>query len=244
MALPPSSLVVGYDGSAESLRALDWAAFESVRLARPLVVVIAQDDLSQVVAGRDFAARERMDQLMASAYERLMVGPADDIFVTVVGGPPYRALLDASVGASMLVLGVHKRPLLGGLAPFSVSRRVIGHTSCPVVVVRPPRDPASRTVLVSLEGAGGRAALTFGLDLASRNELSVLALSRADRALAELLASCGARYPEVTVARRDVGGGSLPQVLTEASQHASLAVAGSTAHRIVQRVHCPVAIAR
>jgi nucleotide-binding universal stress UspA family protein len=242
MGVPTGSVVAGFNGSSESLLALDWAAVESVRLARPLTVVIAQDDISQVVA-IDTGARERLDRLMATAYERLMPGPAEDIFVNLVGGPPYRALLEASVDARMLVLGAHRRPVFAGLAPFSVGRRVIGHTSCPVVVVRPPRDPASRTVLVGLEGAGGRAALSFGMDLASRNEMSVLALSRTDRALAELLAGCGARYPEVTVARQDVVGKPL-QVLAEASRHASLAVAGSTAHGIVRRAHCPVAIAR
>lgn len=253
MAIPPGAVVVGFDGSTRSRLALDWAAAEAPRLARPLAVLVVQDDLSQVVA-RDNGDRARLELLVAEVYEDLYRRGVDDIAVDLVGGPPSRALVEAAAQASMLVLGEHRPRLLTGMAIRSVSRRAIARAPCPVVVVHPPRDPVSRLVLVGM-GANGASlhALTFGLDLARRHELAVLALlagrpaAVGDRVLAAQLEGWAERYPEVILTRKAVPEDAL-RALTLASRHAALAVVGSreggpgVSRGLMHRAACPVAV--
>ncbi|MEO3860343.1 universal stress protein [Acrocarpospora sp. B8E8] len=50
---------------------------------------------------------------------------------------PVEALVDASGGADLLVVGSHGRGALGSVVLGSVSRGVLHHAKCPVAVVRP-----------------------------------------------------------------------------------------------------------
>ena len=123
-------LVVGIDGSATSVAALRWAVAEA---ARAEARVEAWHAWQAPFAGREqappderaleTAARSTLDGALSSAG----AGDAEPVLVRAVAAS---ALLDAARGADLLVVG-HG----GGSGLGSVSRHVVEHASCPVVVV-------------------------------------------------------------------------------------------------------------
>ncbi len=250
MTTPQGAVVIGYDGSADSRLALAWAEQAAHDRRRPLLVLIAEDELAQVLAHAGDAARTTT--LVADAYERLQASESDDISVERVGGPPATALVHAASDASLLVLGAEGHGRLSGLALGSVSQHVCGRASCPVVVVRPPHDPRADAVVVGVDPSGGSDdALAFGFEQASRADSpveAVFALSpfplvsgsvidspldsiadeslNRERALSEALAGWKERHPDVLVRQRCVARQPVP-ALTDASRRASMVVVGS-----------------
>lgn len=250
MTTPQGAVVIGYDGSRDSRLALAWAKEAARGRRRPLLVLIAEDELAQVVARSGDAARAT--NLVADAYEHLRASGSDDISVEKAGGPPATALLRAAAEASLLVLGAEGHGRLSGLAVGSVSQHVCGHATCPVVVVRRPEDPRADTVTVGVDPSrGSDHALAFGFEQASRTGApleAVFALSafppvsgsivsapldsladqplNHERALSEALAGWTEGYPDVLVRQRCVDRQPVP-ALTEASRRASMVVVGS-----------------
>jgi nucleotide-binding universal stress UspA family protein len=132
-------IVVGVDGSDESLAALKWAMAEGdARGAAVEVIHTFMPDLS--LAG---IANEEKEASRAEAAEllRKMVEPASSahpgVQVTTkeLVGPAARTLLEASSGADLLVVGSRGRGGFSGLLLGSVSQQCVHHATCPVVVV-------------------------------------------------------------------------------------------------------------
>lgn len=251
MTTPTGAVLVGYDGSPDSLLALAWAKQAARGRRRPLRVLIAEEDLAQVVARTD-GAPERTSALVADAYEHLGAGPSDDISVEPVVGPPAKTLVESASGASLLVLGALGHGRLSGLVIGSVSQRVCGHATCPVVVVRRSQNPHPDEVVVGVDAVGGSEhALAFAFDEASRTGFGLTAIHAGSgfaprsgsmiespldelddavadhaRRLSEALAGWKERYPDVLVrpriTRADPAG-----ALVEASGEAAMVVVGS-----------------
>jgi len=204
-------IVVGADGSAESLRAVGWAAREAKLRGLPLRIVSAaalpprmaeHQTASGVPTVADTVAGER-DRALAVATERASE-IAPDVLIDADGltGPPAQALSDAGAGASMLVVGFRGVGAFAALILGSASRYVAAHAPCPVVVVREETDATSRQVGVGIgDPAGSSAALAFAFEEASLRKASLIAvyaseppggdIERATRALA----SPGAGHP-------------------------------------------------
>jgi len=246
------SVLVGYDGSADSDLALGWAEETASRTRRPLVVLISSVDSSQVFEfGNDWYVAE-MARLEAAARDRLKGSKAPDVSVTVVGVAPTPALIDASHDASLVVVGSRGHSPLSGVVLGSVSQHVAGHAACPVVVVRRPQVALDR-VVVGVDGsAGSSAALGFAAEHASRTDsrLTVIhawrSLGRgrgslmrvpygdhfneevqaAERILSEAVAGLRETHPDV-----DLETEAIPvapsRCLADASAAASLLVVGS-----------------
>ena len=141
-----SGIVVGVDDSPSSKNALRWAV-EEARLRGTSVHVVSawefpfakpttpeDDPLPGVPTPQETARTE----LTAAVSEAGADPGSADVTVEVVHGSPSRVLLDiaAAEEADLLVVGTHGRGGISGLVLGSVSRQVIQHATCPVVVVR------------------------------------------------------------------------------------------------------------
>ncbi|MFJ5956404.1 universal stress protein [Paenarthrobacter sp. NPDC092416] len=127
-----SGVVVGVDGSAESLNALDHGAREALRLDEELIIVHASGPDAQLADGGDVLGRavQRVSQQFPS--------------VTVTARPdptrsPGEALVAAARDARLLVMGCKGR---GGLSVLlgSVAQHVLLHVQCPTILTRPKRS--------------------------------------------------------------------------------------------------------
>ena len=138
-------IVVGVDGSEGSKGALEWAAREARLRAAPLEIVLAWLPSVSIYAGAGWSVvdNEMFEGLLENAGERLertceSVAPALDgleVERTVVEGPAARTLMDAAVGADLLVVGTRGHGGFAGLLLGSVSAQCAHHSSCPVVIV-------------------------------------------------------------------------------------------------------------
>jgi nucleotide-binding universal stress UspA family protein len=166
----PRRIVVGVNGSQQSLAALRWAAGEA-RLRGARLHVIHVWDGSQ----RRLAPYARLDGRLTPAQERMVArtrltvavraafgsDPPQEIITTELAeGLVARVLLDRATDAELLVLGAPGPRSQAGLAAGPIARACLGQASCPVVIVNdavkaPEAAPARRNP----QGTG-RAAVT------------------------------------------------------------------------------------
>lgn len=139
-----SRIVVGVDGSPESVEALRWALDEARARRARLDVVMAWQYPVPVDAilpeARDFDRQ-------TEAEVQTLVDEVDpdgrsgvDVHPRVFRGPAGPALIDAARGAELLVVGSQGRGRFAGLVLGSVSLFCVSKAPCSVVVV----PPASR----------------------------------------------------------------------------------------------------
>ena len=164
--LPPSDLagapfVVGFDGSAASVAAVQWAAVEAARLGSGLTVLSASEPPVQApLAGVDTSFPDpsgvsrsiaaRGVDLARSCDPQLTVGA-----MAVVGGPAGE-LVARSSETGLVVVGRSRRSALQTAVLGSVSFAVAAHARCPVVVVREGgnRHPGpALPVVVGIDGS-------------------------------------------------------------------------------------------
>ena len=122
-------LVVGMDGSSQSLDAFRWACGEAARRGLPLrVVVVSPTEAVLDAVTRTVAARLRMRPTVA-------------ITLLTRAGDPGPVLIEESKGCEALILGQHGSGTIRRRLPSlgSVSRWCVAHLVSPVVVV--PRRP-------------------------------------------------------------------------------------------------------
>lgn len=139
--VPTHRIVVGIDGSVQSVAAFDWALRQAQLTGSAVEVIAAWEWPAAAGAGMvmptDFDpesdARVVVDKLLASEHvARQAVVTASKI----VSGPAGSALVDASRGADLLVIGSRGHGELVGLLLGSVSEHCVSHAFCPVVVIR------------------------------------------------------------------------------------------------------------
>lgn len=138
-------VVVGVDGSEESLRALSFAIDHADRTGGTLTVVHGLG-LRQARSRFGALAGPAHDVAAATAAgERLLAealaGLAErypDVQVTTEAIPvaPAQVLADASQDASLVAVGARGRGAFAELLLGSVSQAVLHHARCPVAVVR------------------------------------------------------------------------------------------------------------
>jgi nucleotide-binding universal stress UspA family protein len=146
-------IVVGVDGSDAAREALRWAAEEARLRSTSLVAVYAWSfippqpigdpgmlavpagDLPGQLDAEREAARATFDQAVADA---LGAESGIEIERKLVEGDAYDVLVAESEAAELVVVGSHGRSGIRAALLGSVSRHVVSHASCPVVVVKAP----------------------------------------------------------------------------------------------------------
>ncbi|MEU8344836.1 universal stress protein [Spirillospora sp. NPDC048832] len=249
-----TGIVVGYDGSPNGTRALDWAADEARTRGLPLTVVHA----FEVYIGGPVAMP--MVDLRSLAQETLDGGvehvrkQAPDVPVQGVleCGQPAAKLIEAGKSAALIVLGPRGLGGFAGLVLGSVSAQVVAHAPCPVVIARGDRDRHPGTepgrVVVGMDGSpASRAALEMAFAEAELHGWSVHAVVAWDSVPVDDLPpladetgmrkAAAARLDQLMIPLRDLHPGVDVQgeitvgppreVLLAAAQDARLLVVGS-----------------
>lgn len=135
-------VVVGVDGSEQSLRAAHWAAAEAHRRQLPLTVVTAYSIPAFAASSMDggyalmddSALRQGSEKVIEQAAEFLRDYPGE-VHYEVESGDPAGVLLDYSHDAVVLVVGSRGRGGFLGRLLGSVSSAIPAHAKCPTVLV-------------------------------------------------------------------------------------------------------------
>jgi nucleotide-binding universal stress UspA family protein len=144
-------IVVGVDGSANGAAALRWAVAEAALRKDRVVALFAWGYIPPGHAGdgRTFDpeyGRADADAALVAAIEAA-VGPerARSIERRVVGEVPTKALLAASAGAELLVVGARGAGGFQRLRLGSVSEGCLHHSTRPLAIIRSasPPEPAA-----------------------------------------------------------------------------------------------------
>jgi len=134
-------IVVGVDGSPNSLMALDWAIDEARLRGTMLRIVLGWHE--PYIADFRYAVVSEIDMLEKAASEVLdeAVAKAVAVLETPVErvlryGPAAQALLAEADGAELLVVGSRGHGGFSGLMLGSVVGYIAHHVICPLVIVR------------------------------------------------------------------------------------------------------------
>jgi len=167
-------LVVGYDGSAHSEAAVDWAAMEARRRGTGLTVLFAADSPG-LPAGPALPIPDLLEWAREVAQGGAVRARKAEVDVEIVArsGSPARALVEASMTAELVVTGSRGHGGLAGALLGSVAFSVTAHAHCPAVVVRGDESTLAgpdHPVVVGIDGSpASQAALHFAADAAARS---------------------------------------------------------------------------
>lgn len=143
-------VVVGVDGSGVSEKATEYAFAEAEARGAELNAVHTWMDMQVQTSLAGLAAAQQqwetveeeqtalLDERLAPFIER---HPHVKVNKIVTRDRPVRALVDASEGAQLLVVGSHGRGGFKGMLLGSTSRALLQSAPCPMMVVRPDSEP-------------------------------------------------------------------------------------------------------
>lgn len=182
MATKP--VIVGVDGSEQSLLAVEWAALEARRHSLPLRIVSAPATLPRIhashVSSAEVASALRgisAEALAAAVIRSGEVAPGLPVDTGLLTGPAAVAVADCGADASMLVVGARGAGGFAAMMLGSVSRYVATWAPCPVVVVREENTAVHREVAVGIrdpEDVTGT--LAFAFEEAARRGADLVAV--------------------------------------------------------------------
>lgn len=185
---PGHGIVVGYDGSAASVLALDWAIETARERGRPLTIVHGISTTGTGFPAMDLAQAQPLfeqtarDIVADGARRAEKVLEVNQIETQYWLGSAAGQIVEASRDADLVVVGSRGRGrLLGGLLG-STSYAVAAHSHCPVVVVRGPAgedvedlpqpsrpDPAHPVIAGSDESAESQRAVDAAAEVAAQS---------------------------------------------------------------------------
>ena len=182
--LAGSPIVVGVDGSDESLVGLAWATHEAQHRHRPLKLVHAWEvpvpGYVPVPASVDLV-RESAEAVLADAVSKAEEwAPSVEVEGLLMHGATARVLIDQGEDAAMLVVGSHGRGGFARLMLGSSSAAVAAHASVPVVVTRgtsPDETWRAGPVVVGIDGSEvSESAIDFAFSAAAVRRAGLVAV--------------------------------------------------------------------
>jgi nucleotide-binding universal stress UspA family protein len=181
-----SEILVGLDGSPESLSAAHWAAREAQRRGltlRLLHLWVLPPMTAQQILREDqqSAAAERL--LLDARREVRRQHPGLQIATQLLPAGSPDALVSAAEDADLVVLGSQGLGSVGGYLLGSTALHTVAHCDRPVVLVRAAEQPGGAAaahpggVIVGISlRAGYDGTLEFAFDAARRREAALLAV--------------------------------------------------------------------
>ncbi|OAN39863.1 universal stress protein [Mycolicibacterium iranicum] len=253
-------ILVGVDGSPESLAAVRWAAQEAVLRRRPVTLmhvvspIVVTWPIEPVITDfyewQEDNATEVLKQSQETLHSAAEGSSPPDVLVELRHDGIIAELSKASENADMLVVGSRGLGPVGGAVLGSVSRALLHHAQCPVVVAKEGvvrRTDRNLPVLLGIDGSpASEAATAFAFDEASRRGVELVALhawsdvavfpilgmdwhtyeQQGHELLSERLAGWQETYPDVRISRRIVCDKAARWLIDESKQ-AQLVVVGS-----------------
>jgi nucleotide-binding universal stress UspA family protein len=163
-----AEIVVGVDGSEQSAAALRWALGEAEVRDQGVVALLAWDLFSQFHADGsrrfdpDYGDAQADAALAAFVDTSVGAEAAGRVARRVVCDLPVPALLDASEGAALVVVGARGLGGFRGMLLGSVSQHVLHHARVPLAVIRPMESGQDASgagrVVVGVDGSPSSAA--------------------------------------------------------------------------------------
>lgn len=265
-------VVVGFDGSPESIRAVEFAAAAAKRRGAPLLVVNATgwERPSVVLRGDSRAvSADSAQQLAQQGADHVPAGV--QVEALGINRGALAALVDFSHDAQLLVVGSRGRGRLRGTVLGSVAFGVASHAACDVAVVRGEHDDGPVTVGVDGSSESVHAAQTAAAIAARSGEDLTLLIAwrprtgsmwdaagqeRATQIVATVEELIRQSHPDLQI-RRSVLREQPEAALLEASKESGLVVLGarglgdfaslllgSVSRRVIAGAHCAVYVVR
>jgi nucleotide-binding universal stress UspA family protein len=180
MATKP--VVVGVDGSEESLLAAEWAAMEAGRHGLPLRIVSAPAMIPRMQSHQ--ASREKVAGALRSAAARTLgtavsrteeVASGLTVATELLAGRPALAVTGSGSDAAMLVVGARGAGGFAAMTLGSVSRYAAVSATCPVIVVRQASMAVHQEVALGIRHPQGASeALTFAFEEAAARHADLM----------------------------------------------------------------------
>ena len=183
----PATVVVGVDGSDGAITAVRWAASHARATgARLRLIHAVRESVSATVvlpvpgsftaAPRRRRARPGKRVVALATAEARLFAPNVEVSGCVEPGGAVEVLVNASAGASLLVVGSRGLSRLSGSLTGSVGVQVTARAHCPTVVVRGEGD-ANGPVVVAVDGSQpSEPALRFAFAEAARRHAGLVAV--------------------------------------------------------------------
>jgi len=134
-------IVVGIDGSASSVAALEWALRQAELTGAPLEAITTWEWATNYGWAFPFPseydpkvdAQKMLDEVLAPT---LAAHPGVRVESTLLEGHPAPVLVEASREADLLVVGSRGHGEFAGMLIGSVSEHCVTNAHCPVLVLR------------------------------------------------------------------------------------------------------------
>ncbi|MGF6834952.1 nucleotide-binding universal stress UspA family protein [Paenarthrobacter sp. TE4293] len=253
------TIVVGYDGSEEAKRAVQWAARHaalrdcSLHVVHCSLWVLLSHNRGPVPgvadSGLERAAQKVLEEGLALAKETV---PELSVRTTLLHGMPRDHLAHASLGAEMLVLGSRGLGGFMGLLVGSVSLELAATAECPVAVIRADDHPEG-PVLLAVDDSGSPAALEDACLFAAATgaELRIVhvlhepagyrllrepveAYPEAEALLDSVMSQARHKAPGITVSGELLVDASFSRAVVKASHSARITVVGTKGHGVIK----------
>ncbi|HEX5569205.1 MAG TPA: universal stress protein [Streptomyces sp.] len=132
------TVMVGVDGSRESLAAADWAAREALRRELPLCLVHVRepDPYASLVSSQEAREQWAGREPRRTADDLAVRYPMLEVTTEQLTGRPAEVLTGAAEQAEVLVLGSRGLGAVAGFLVGSVALSTVARVRCPVVLVR------------------------------------------------------------------------------------------------------------